>query len=76
MKERICFSILTTRKFLKIQFRFQVLSISGLFGRSYGSAILFRDLLTVNTELSCNFAKASYMGETNLYNEYPVQLLK
>ena len=35
---RICFSILTTRKYLKLEIEIQV-------GRSYSSTILFRDLL-------------------------------
>ena len=49
---RICFSILMTGKYLKLEFWFQVFpshqdrkSIS-FFGRSYGSTILFPDLLT------------------------------
>ena len=59
MNERICFSILTTRKYLKLEIEIQVSSISessgqknkfvcSFFGRSFGSTILFRDLLTFN----------------------------
>ena len=53
----ICFPTLTTQKYWKLEFRYQVSSFSKslvyknkfiplFFGRSYGSTILFRDLLT------------------------------
>ena len=44
--ERICFSILTVRKYLKLEFRFQVSSISGPSGQKIKSAHFFLNLLT------------------------------
>ena len=63
MNGRICFSILMTRKYLKLEIEIQVSSItesSGkknkfvrlFFGRNYGSTILFRDLLTIKRRIS------------------------
>ena len=63
MNGQICFFILTTQKYLKLEFQFQVSSISEssgaqdrktnssicFFWRSYGLTILFRDLLTFRT---------------------------
>ena len=75
MNGRICFSILTVRKYLKHESRsssfkyFRTVKIEKqihpfVFGRSYGSTILFRDLLT----FSIHFKGLAW--EKQFYNWY------
>ena len=46
MNKQICFSILTTWKYMKLEIKIQVSNKFVFFLRSYGSIILFRDQLT------------------------------